>query len=220
MEIEFTPIETESWYRREIFYYFTKIAPTTYSITSKVDVTNMVKTIKERKLKFFPSFLWLSTTIFNEMDEFRIGIKDDKLGLYKTLTPFYPTFHTLSHSISMLWIEYSPSLPEFHSAYLLNQKLFGNNKGFLGIPNKTPPLNAYTISLIPWLSFSSFSLTSSSPFLYFFPSLEGGKFIKEDGRLLFPLSLTSHHGTTDGYHVSRFFQRFQEMADGFSSFLD
>ena len=76
MEIVFTPIETESWYLREIFYYFTKIASTTYSITSKVDVTNMIKTIKERKLKFFPSFLWLSTTIFNEMDEFRIGFKE------------------------------------------------------------------------------------------------------------------------------------------------
>ena len=49
MEIEFTPIETESWYPREIFHYSTKIAPTTYSITSKVDVTNMVKTIKEIK---------------------------------------------------------------------------------------------------------------------------------------------------------------------------
>lgn len=34
------------------------------------------KAIKERKLKFFPSFLWLSTTIFNEMDEFRIGFKE------------------------------------------------------------------------------------------------------------------------------------------------
>ena len=76
MEIEFTPLETESWYRREIFHYFTRVAPTTYSITSKVDVTNMVKTIKERKLKFFPYFLWLSTTIFNEIDEFRIGFKE------------------------------------------------------------------------------------------------------------------------------------------------
>ena len=76
MEIEFTPIETESWYLREIFYYFTKIAPTTYSITSKVDVTNMVKTIKVIKLMFFPSLLWLSTTIFNEIDEFRIGFKE------------------------------------------------------------------------------------------------------------------------------------------------
>ena len=76
MEIEFTPIETESWYTREIFHYSTKIDPTTYSVTSKVDVSNMVKTIKERKLNFFSSFLWLSTTIFNEMDEFRIGFKE------------------------------------------------------------------------------------------------------------------------------------------------
>ena len=76
MEIEFTPIETESWYPREILYYFTKIAPITYSITSKVDVANMVKTIKVIKLMFFPSLLWLSTTIFNEIDEFRIGFKE------------------------------------------------------------------------------------------------------------------------------------------------
>ena len=76
MEIEFTPIETESWYPREIFHYFTKIGPTTYSITSIVDVAKMVKTIKEIKLMFFPSLLWLSTTIINEMDEFRIGFKE------------------------------------------------------------------------------------------------------------------------------------------------
>ena len=55
---------------------FYKNSHTTYSITSKVDKTNMIKTIKERKLKFFPSFFWLSTTIFNEMDEFRIGFKE------------------------------------------------------------------------------------------------------------------------------------------------
>ena len=76
MEIVFTPIETESWYPREIFHYFTKIAPTTYSITSIVDVKNMIKTIKVIKLMFFPSLLWLSTTIFNEIDEFRIGFKE------------------------------------------------------------------------------------------------------------------------------------------------
>ena len=55
---------------------FYKNSHTTYSITSKVDVANMVKTIKVIKLMFFPSLLWLSTTIFNEMDEFRIGFKE------------------------------------------------------------------------------------------------------------------------------------------------
>lgn len=56
--------------------FFKKIDPTTYSVTSKEDVSNMVKTIKEIKLMFFPSLLWLSTTIFNEIDEFRIGFKE------------------------------------------------------------------------------------------------------------------------------------------------
>ena len=55
--------------------------------------------------------------------------------------------------------------------------------------------------------------------LYFFPSIEGGKFIREDDKIIFPLSITSHHATTDGYHVAEFYREFQEMANDFSLFL-
>ena len=55
--------------------------------------------------------------------------------------------------------------------------------------------------------------------VHFFPSIEGGKFIREDDKIIFPLSITSHHATTDGYHVAEFYREFQEMADDFSLFL-
>ena len=215
----FTLIDIEKWKRREFFYYFSHIAPTTYSVTSNLDITRMMKVLRDHDLKFFPSFLWLSTTIINRHQEFRVAIKDGKVGYYDTLTPFYPTFHDDDKTISMLWTKYSPSLFEFHEAYLKNKKLYGENKGFLGLRGATPPENAYTISVLPWLSFSSFSLTSSSPSPYFFPSIEGGKFIREDDKIIFPLSITSHHATTDGYHVAEFYREFQEMADDFSLFL-
>lgn len=219
MDTNFTLLEIEKWKRREIFYYFSHIAPTTYSVTSNLDITRMMKVLRDHDLKFFPSFLWLSTTIINRHQEFRVAIKDGKVGYYDTLTPFYPTFHDDDKTISMLWTEYSPSLLEFHESYLKNKKLYGENKGFLGLRGATPPENAYTISVSPWLSFSSFSLTSSSPSPYFFPSIEGGKFIREDDKIIFPLSITSHHATTDGYHVAELYREFQEMADNFSHFL-
>ena len=193
----FTLIDIEKWKRREIFYYFSHTAPTTYSVTSNLDITSMMKVLRDHDLKFFPSFLWLSTAIINRHQEFRVAIKDGKVGYYDTLTPFYPTFHDDDKTISMLWTEYSPSLFEFHESYLKNKKLYGENKGFLGLRGATPPENAYTISVLPWLSFSSFSLTSSSPSPYFFPSIEGGKFIREDDKIIFPLSITSHHASTD-----------------------
>ena len=215
----FSLIDVEKWNRREIFFYFSRIAPTTYSVTSNLDITNMIKAFKEHNLKFFPSFLWLSTTIINQHPEFRVAMQDGNIGYYSSLTPFYPAFHSSDKSISMLWTEYSPSLFEFHSAYLEDKKLYGENKVFLGIGGSIPPENAYTISVLPWLSFSSFSLTSSSPNPYFFPSIEGGKFIREDDRVIFPLSFTSHHATTDRYHVAEFYREFQEKSDDFSLFL-
>lgn len=48
----FTPIEFHSWPRREMFYYFSKMAPTGYSLTVNLDVTHLRKTVKDY---FFPS---------------------------------------------------------------------------------------------------------------------------------------------------------------------
>ena len=132
MDTNFTLLEIKKWKRREIFYYFSHIAPTTYSVTSNLDITRMMKVLRDHDLKFFPSFLWLSTTIINRHQEFRVAIKDGKVGYYDTLTPFYPTFHDDDKTISMLWTKYSPSLFEFHEAYLKNKKLYGEKQRILG----------------------------------------------------------------------------------------
>lgn len=86
----FSLIDVEKWNRREIFFYFSRIAPTTYSVTSSLDITNMIKALKEHNLKFFPSFLWLSTTIINQHPEFRVAMKDGNIGYYSSLTPSTP----------------------------------------------------------------------------------------------------------------------------------
>ena len=85
----FTPIDFNSWPRREMFYYISKIAPTGYSLTVNVDVTHLRKTVKEAGLKFFPAYLWLVTRCFNEQPEFKYAIKDGQLGYFDTLTPLY-----------------------------------------------------------------------------------------------------------------------------------
>ena len=37
----FTPIDDNAWPRREMFCYFSKMAPTGYSLTVNLDVTNL-----------------------------------------------------------------------------------------------------------------------------------------------------------------------------------
>ena len=63
--ILFTPLDLETWPRREIFYYFSKMAPTGYSLTVQLDITRLRQTLKSAGVKFYPAYLWLVTHALN-----------------------------------------------------------------------------------------------------------------------------------------------------------
>ena len=66
--MKFTPIDLQTWPRGQMFYYFSKMAPTGYSMTVNVDVTEMRKTLRDAGLKFFPAYLWLVTKNLNRQN--------------------------------------------------------------------------------------------------------------------------------------------------------
>ena len=217
--MNFTPIDLQTWPRGQMFYYFSQMAPTGYSMTVNVDVTEMRKTIREAGLKFFPAYLWLVTKNLNRWTEFKVAEKGGVLGFYDSLTPLYASFHENDHTFSLMWTEYTDDFLQFHQAYLENQAQFGHNHGVLCQPQTPPPANAYTVSCVPWVSFTHFAVHSYENKPYYFPSVEAGKFFEEAGRILMPLSITCHHATTDGYHIKCFLDSLQEDINGFMRYL-
>lgn len=216
---DFTPLDPETWERREIFWYFSQMAPTGYSLTVPMDVGRMRRALREKGMKFFPAYLWLTTKKLNEQKEFRTAVTDGKPGYYESLTPLYASFHPEDHTFSLMWTEYDDCFRDFYDAYLVNQEKFGGNPGILAQKGLLPPPNAYTVSCLPWVSFSHFAVHSYENKPYYFPSLEAGKWQEEGEKLLMPLSVTCHHAATDGYHVSRFLEGFQAEANCFGDFL-
>ena len=218
-EPQFTPIDLHTWNRGQMFYYFSKMAPTGYSLTVQLDVTNMKAALDVAKLKFFPAYVWLVTRLLNLQQEFRIAEKDGQIGCYDFLTPLYASFHEDDKTFSLMWTEYEDDFPSFYAAYLHNQQQYGANHGVLAQQGLLPPPNAYTVSCVPWISFQHFAVHSYENKPYFFPSVEAGKFTVENGRLMMPLSITCHHAATDGYHVSRFLRQLQAEADEFYKYI-
>ena len=217
--MNFTPIDLQTWPRGQMFYYFSQMAPAGYSMTVQVDVTALRKTLKEAGRKFFPAYLWLVTKNLNRQTEFKVAEKDGVLGFYDSLTPLYASFHENDHTFSLMWTEYTDGFLQFHQAYLENQAQFGHNHGVLCQPQTPPPANAYTVSCVPWVSFTHFAVHSYENKPYYFPSVEAGKFFEEAGRILMPLSITCHHATTDGYHIKCFLDSLQEDINGFMRYL-
>lgn len=216
---KFTPIDLTCWNRGQTFWYFSKMAPTGYSLTVDLDITHMKAVLKENGFKFFPAYLWLVTRLLNKQQEFKIAEVDGQIGYYDTLTPLYATFHEDDKTFSLLWTEYDNHFPTFHDAYIEHQQKFGHNHGILARPGEVPPPNAYTISCVPWISFRHFAVHTYDNKSYYFPSVEAGKFYEKDGRLMMPLSLTCHHAATDGYHIHRFLEELQTDMNIFEIYL-
>lgn len=212
----FYPIDLKTWPQGQMFYYFSKMAPTGYSITVDLDVTRLLETLKEKNRKFFATYLYLVTKCLNAQQEFKIAYQGETLGYYDTLTPLYASFHDDDKTFSLMWTEYSEDYEEFYRNYLTNQEHFGGNHGVLCQPQTPPPANAYTVSCVPWISFRHFAVHSYENKPYFFPSVEAGKiYTAPEGKKLLPLSLTCHHAATDGYHVDVFLKQLQREMDRF-----
>ena len=152
-EPQFNPIDLRTWSRGEVFWYFSQMAPTGYSMTVKLDITHMKACLDGAKMKFFPAYLWLVTKVLNEQMEFRIAQKDGQVGYYDYLTPLYAHFHEEEKTFSLMWTEFVDDFAAFHQEYLDNQKTNGHHKGVLGQPDQLLPPNAYTVSSVPWIHF-------------------------------------------------------------------
>ena len=217
--MKFTTIDLQTWPRAQMFYYFSQMAPTGYSMTVNIDVTSLHKTVKTAQLKFFPSYLWLITKNLDNQIEFKTAKKDEVLGYYDTLTPLYASFHEDDKTFSLMWTDYSDDFHTFYENYIENQKQYSANHGVLAQPLTPPPENSYTVSCIPWVTFDHFAVHSYENKPYYFPSVEAGKFFQQEGKLLMPLSLTCHHATTDGYQISQFLKQLNDDIIHFEQYL-
>lgn len=217
--MEFTSIDINTWPRGQMFAYFSQMAPTGYSLTVELDVTALLCRLKAGNRKFFPTYLWLVTKCLNRQAEFKVAYREGQLGYYQTLTPLYAQFHEDDKTISLMWTEFDESYDVFYQRYLENQQRYGKNHGVLCQP-VLPPDNAYTVSCVPWIPFKHFAVHTHDTKPYFFPSIEAGKIVEAEGRKRLPLSITCHHGTTDGYHVAKFLDELQDEMDHFSMLKD
>lgn len=218
-EPAFTPIDFASWPRRETFYYFSKMAPTGYSLTVDLDATRLFRTLKAANCRLFPAYLWLVTRNLQRQEAFCLAEQDGVLGHYHCLTPLYAAFHQDDKTFSLLWTAYDDEFPAFQAAYLQDKARHGDHHGILGKAGETPPPNAYTVSCLPWVSFRHFAVHSYERQPYLLPSVESGKLRQEGKKLLLPLSLTVHHAAADGWQVQEFLHSLQQEMDRFGDFL-
>lgn len=196
--MNYTVIDKNNWKRKQYFEHYISTVPCTYSMTVKLDITN----IREKKLKLYPTMLYVLTKSVNSYEQFRMAINgDDELILYSNMESCYTVFHKETETFSNIWTAYSDDYDTFCKNYSEDILNYGNVELFAAKPNVPP--NSFTVSMIPWVSFDGFNLNTPD-FKYLIPIFTIGKYFSENGKTYLPLAVQVHHAVCDGFHVCRF----------------
>lgn len=206
-------IDLKTWERKEHFEGFME-SGTSFSITTKLDVTLFYKRIKEKKLKFYPTFIHQVTQVVNEFDCFKIGFNgNQELVLWDHVEANYTINSKVSDNFISVWTPWHKEVSNFQELYLeiLNQHETSKKMA----PQVDMPLNLFVISMLPWISFDGFNLNINNNETFLAPIITAGKMIEQQDKKLLPVAIQVYHATSDGYHVALLVNKLQTQFNQF-----
>lgn len=197
--MKFNYIDIEKWKRKQHYNYYLKNVPCTYSMTIKLDITNVIKSQK----KLYPTLLYCISKTVNKYEEFRTILDSEgKVGYFDELYPCYTIFHKENETFSNIWTEYSEDYEVFCKNYKEDMEKYGKNLDIVAKPDI--PVNSFPISMLPWESFEGFNLNLQRGYEYLLPIFTLGKYYQEQDKVFIPLAIQVHHSVCDGFHLCRF----------------
>ncbi len=203
--MSFHPIDLDTWPRKEYFDHYFSQVPCSYTITSDLDIT----LLRRYHYRLYPTMLYFLAQKVNAHPEFRTGFNQEGvLGVFDHMDPSYTIFHPSTETFSNIWTEYTSDYAEFCRRYDSDQKNYGMVEQFQAKPGE--PEHVFPVSMIPWVTFSSFELHLPQGNRYLFPIFTMGKFVEQNGSVLLPISIRVHHAVCDGFHTARFLNELQE----------
>ena len=208
----FNLIDMKKWKRKEWFEHYLNEVRCTYSMTVNIDITKLQVIRKTQNVKLYPILIFFLSKVVNKFEEFRMDFDDyGKLGYWDIVHPSYTIFNQESETFSSIWTEYEVNFLKFYNLYQRDVKQYMQVGGFAP-KNNTPP-NHFSISSIPWTSFTGFNLNIYGNGTYLRPIFTFGKYFEQEGKVLLPLSVQVHHAVCDGFHVSRLIEEFQDLVN-------
>lgn len=202
-------INIEKWARKEHYLYYTETLKIEFNMTASINVTNLLNFCHTHEYKFYPTFIYLVTKVFNQIENFRM-FKDEfgNLCVWDKIIPNYTIFHEDDKTFSDCWSDFSMDFNVFYYNIIEDMQNFGDKKG-IKVKDNQPP-NFYCISCMPWTSFISYNsrVTDGEP--SYFPIVTIGKYEKKHGKIIMPVNITIAHAVCDGYHVGLFFEYLQD----------
>ena len=212
-------IDVSKWKRKTPYECFSKYSNPVFSMTVRLDVTDLVQLSKRTKTSFFANFLFVVTKCLNSIEDFRLRITDDKVVVYDVITPSYIIMND-NGVIVTNQTEFTEDYKEFYQRVRNDIEEAKQNLGQKSF-NKQGQNDVFYISCVRWVDFvglnNPYNIPDASQTSI--PRIAWGKYVEENGRLKMSLDISAHHALMDGFELSQGFISIQNALSNIEEFL-
>lgn len=199
-------IDLEAWPRREQFRVFRDWGYPHFSLCANLDLTTFYPLIKRLGISFTTAVIYIIARTANEIPEFRYRIRGEEVVEHEIVHPS-TTILVNEDLFSFCTINYSKDFSIFAARAAERIDFVRNHPNLEDKPGKDDLLY---MTVIPWVSFTSFMHPLNLDPVDSVPRFAWGKMFADGNAFKMPLSVQGHHALMDGVHVGRYYKIVQE----------
>lgn len=204
-------IEKESWPRKAHFDFFYSMEHPRFDLCTTIDITRFLAFVRAKKLPFYPAMIHCVMRALNEVEEFRLRIRDGQIVLHETVHPSFTDLNREDGLFKIVTVDMEEDMTEFcrHAkASSAAQTEYFPPAVFSGRDD------LIYITCVPWISFTQVTHPYSQSRDDSVPRVAWGKYEEQNGKATMPLSIEANHALADGYHVAEFVRLLQGTLSG------
>ena len=218
-------VDRTHWERAELFEFFSAVSHPFYSVTFRVDVTNLYRYVKERHLSFYYAMGYLVTDAVNSVKNFRYAIRDGGVWLLDERIPSLTDLKPGSEQFHIVTLPKVGGIAEFCASAqtrsaaqktLLDQDEENDNLIYIsctpgfdltGCTNERQPGRHVPVRIQFHFNERDFDRDDNSP------RITWGRYGEENGRKKLGMSVEVNHRFIDGLHLGKFYEKLQADID-------
>lgn len=207
-------IDLDKWERAGNYAFFSKMMVPVASVTTEIDCTDIKQKSKEQGRSLYLLLLHSCLKAINNVEQLRYRIlPSGDIALYDRIDVFSPIIMSEQGKLVEAHLRYDDDFESFATeAKEEIGKITPDMDTYCKMNAMTveQQLGNVCISVVPDFYFTSLTATQSTPGGFSFNLVAVGKIVPRGNREVMPVSITFHHGFTDGYHIGIFARYFEQ----------
>ncbi len=202
-------VNLSQWERREIYEYMSKLSFPFYSVTFRLDVTELYEYTHERGISFYYSLIYLVTEALNQIPEFRMTIVGGKPYELERRSPSFCDLKKGSEAFRIIDVPFKDwTLEEFCKE--AKEISVHQTSLFASDPANEKNEGWIFFSCLPWVDLTGLTNERDLDPDDSSPRISWGKYVQEGEKKILGFSVEVNHRLVDGIHIGRLAEKISE----------